>query len=127
MKRVGQPLDGEWWQVAGRIERGEKAWEAALRELKEEANLTPRRFYAAGICEQFYSHEVDAIMLFPVFVARIAEEDDVTLNEEHSEYCWMTRDEAEQHLAFPNQREILLRVWADFVEREPTHHLEIPL
>lgn len=125
MKRVGEPLDGEWCQVAGRIEDGETAWQAAIRELKEETNLTPQTFYSAEVCEQFYSHQIDAIMLFPVFVARIAETDEVTLNEEHSEYKWMTKEEAERHLPFPNQRVILSRVWFDFVENEPPDLLQI--
>jgi dihydroneopterin triphosphate diphosphatase len=125
MKRVGEPMHGQWFQCAGRIEAGETAWQAALRELKEEANLTPRAFYSAEICDQFYSHQADAIMLFPVFVAYIDEADEVTLNEEHSEYKWMSRNEAETHLPFPNQRVILGRIWFDFVENEPTPLLKI--
>lgn len=125
MKRVGEPLDGEWFHVAGRIEMGETAWQAALRELEEETGLTPQKFYSAEICDQFYSHQIDAIMLFPVFVAMIAEGDVVTLNEEHSEYKWVTKEEAEHHLPFPNQRHILNRVWFDFVQNEPAPLLQI--
>ena len=43
-------LVGEWCQVAGKIEEGETAWQAALRELNEETGLTPTTFYSADIC-----------------------------------------------------------------------------
>ncbi|MBB3464556.1 8-oxo-dGTP pyrophosphatase MutT (NUDIX family) [Rhizobium sp. BK377] len=38
--RRNHTLVGEWCQIAGAIEEGEKAWEAALREVNEETNLT---------------------------------------------------------------------------------------
>ncbi len=127
MKRIGNPLDGEWFQVAGRLEDGETAWAAALRELDEETSLTPQRFYAAEVCEQFYSHEADAIMLMPVFVAYVDRTAQVVLNEEHSEFKWMSLKEAKAALPFPGQRRVLEQVWEDFVENEPTELLRIPL
>ncbi|WP_312882971.1 NUDIX domain-containing protein [Rhizobium etli] len=36
MRRTGSTLSGEWCQIAGGIEHGETAWQAALREAKEE-------------------------------------------------------------------------------------------
>lgn len=126
MRRVGVPLDGEWCSVAGRIEEGETAWAAALRELKEEAGLVPEAFYSADVCEQVYSHEFDSIMLMPVFVARVASDAAVMLNEEHSEFAWVTCKEAEERLPYPSQRHTLRRVWYDFVEHEPAPLLRIP-
>ena len=32
---------GVWQPVTGRMHEGEKAWEAALREIKEETGLSP--------------------------------------------------------------------------------------
>ena len=124
---IASPLGFDPNAVWKHIEEGETAWQAALRELKEEADLTPTAFYSAEVCEQFYSHEIDAIMLFPVFVAIIADDAKVTLNEEHSDYRWMSRSEAERHLPFPNQRVILARVWTDFVDNKPTPLLQIPV
>jgi putative (di)nucleoside polyphosphate hydrolase len=39
MRRVNPPA-GAWCQVAGKIEQGETAWAAALRELREETGVT---------------------------------------------------------------------------------------
>lgn len=52
--RRNHTLVGEWCQIAGVIEEGEKAWEAALPEVREETNLSCHRLYSADICEQFY-------------------------------------------------------------------------
>lgn len=127
MKRVGEPLDGEWCQVTGRLEENETAWQGALRELEEEASLRPSRFYAAEACEQFYSHQADAIVIIPVFVAFVDEDAEVVLNEEHSQFKWMTLAEAKAVMPFPGQRRILTQVWEDFVEHEPTELLRIPI
>ena len=81
LKRVGEPLDGEWCQVAGRLEKGETAWQGILRELKEETGLTPDRFYSGDICEQFYNAFADVITLIPVFVAYIDRNCQIRLNE----------------------------------------------
>ncbi|HBD83024.1 MAG TPA: NUDIX hydrolase, partial [Dehalococcoidia bacterium] len=43
-----------WQEISGLIEPRETAWEAALREIKEETGLTPYRFYSADFVERFY-------------------------------------------------------------------------
>ncbi|TNE37003.1 MAG: NUDIX domain-containing protein [Alphaproteobacteria bacterium] len=127
LRRVGDPLDGEWCQVAGRLEEGEKAWEGVLRELKEETALVPDRFYSGDICEQFYNAFADVITLIPVFVAWIDKPQDIVLNEEHSDFGWFELEEALTRLPFHSQRQTLQTVWQGFVHDEPTKHLAIPL
>lgn len=127
LRRVGEPLDGEWCQVAGRLEADETAWAAALRELKEETALVPDRFYSGDICEQFYVARADAIVILPVFVAYIESGQKVVLNEEHSEFRWMTLGEALAALPFRSQRKTLKEVWAGFVEEHPHEHLSIKM
>ncbi|WP_328802750.1 NUDIX domain-containing protein [Paenibacillus sp. LX16] len=43
-----------WSYVGGRIEKGEKAWEAALREVHEETGITEVRLYSANQFEQYW-------------------------------------------------------------------------
>lgn len=64
-------LGGSWQMISGRIEGGEKGWEAALREIKEETNLIPDRFYSANTLEAFYEVNQNCINLVPVFVGSI--------------------------------------------------------
>lgn len=120
-----ETLVGEWCQIAGSIEEGETAWQAALRELREETGLKVRTLYSADICEQFYEADRDAITMAPVFVAFVDEGDAVTLNHEHSESRWVTFEEARNMVPFAGQRHVLRHVEEEFVLREAHPHLLI--
>ncbi|GHB16758.1 NUDIX hydrolase [Pseudovibrio japonicus] len=124
LKRT-QTLVGEWCQVAGKIEAEETAWQAALRELNEETKLTPTSLFSADINEQFYEAGRDAITVAPVFAAVINSTDTVSLNHEHSEYRWVSFDDAIEMVAFGGQRRILRWIEDEFVKRQPCKHLLI--
>lgn len=124
LKRT-QTLIGEWCQVAGSIEEGETAWQAALRELDEETGLKPNALYSADTCEQFYETDRDAITIAPVFVAFIDNTAEVLLNHEHSEFRWVSFEEAAELVAFGGQRRVLRWIEDEFIERTPSKHLLI--
>ncbi|WP_081162443.1 NUDIX hydrolase [Ensifer aridi] len=123
--RRNHTLVGEWCQVAGAIEDGEKAWEAALREVKEETGLACNRWYSADICEQFYEADCDAITLLPVFVGFVDSQAIVVINHEHSESRWVSFEEALTMVPFAGQRHVLRHVKVEFVDRKPVRHLLI--
>ncbi len=127
LKRTGTRMPGEWCQVAGGIEPGEKAWETAVRELHEETQLVPERLYSADILEQFYEPDRDRIAVVPVFVAFVAPEAEPILNEEHSDWMWTTIDKARELVPFPGQRKMLEEIREIFIERPPSPLLHIPL
>ncbi len=118
-------LVGEWCQVAGKIEEGETAWQAALRELHEETGLTPTTFYSADICEQFYEPDRDAITMAPVFLAYVDPQATVTLNAEHSDHRWVSIAEAIDMVPFGGQRRVLRWIEDEFINRSPSKHLLI--
>ena len=124
LKRT-QTLIGEWCQIAGSIEKDETAWQAALRELDEETGLKPSAFYSADTCEQFYEAGRDAITIAPVFIAFIDNSAEVSLNHEHSEYRWVSFDEAIEMVAFGGQRRVLRWIEDEFIKRNPSKHLLI--
>ncbi len=64
IRRSSGHLGGTWQMVSGRIEHGEKGWEAALREIKEETRLVPDRFYSPNIVEAFYKSTKTASMSY---------------------------------------------------------------
>lgn len=119
LMRRNHTLVGEWCQIAGGIEDGEKAWQTALREVKEETGLSCTRLYSADICEQFYEADRDAITLAPVFVGYVDAEAQVVLNEEHGEFCWTSFSSAVDMVPFAGQRRVLRHVEAEFVHRQP--------
>lgn len=123
--RRTRSLAGEWCQIAGAIEPGETAWQAALRETREETGLMLERLYSADICEQFYEAERDAISLLPVFVGIAAPDAAVRLNPEHSEFRWAGFDEVAGMVPFAGQRHVLRHVEQEFVAREPSRWLLI--
>jgi dihydroneopterin triphosphate diphosphatase len=95
---------GIWQIVTGKIESGEKAFEAALRELKEETGLKPERLFVIPHTTTFYSPERDEVSLVPLFFC-ITQEKNVTLSEEHSDFKWLDAGKASKKLFFKSQKE----------------------
>ena len=105
LKRSKTLLYEHLWQgVAGKIEAGETAWQAAIRELDEETGLKPKRMFVADHVSRFYEAYGDRINLVPVFGIEVDSEE-VILSEEHSEYKWVTLEEAQKHLVWRGQKE----------------------
>jgi len=105
MKRApNEVYAGVWQMVTGSIENGEKAFETAIREIKEETNLIPNGFWIVPNINSFYSSVDDSITMVPVFVAEVEKNSDVILSSEHTEYLWCSKDEAKVLLAWPGQR-----------------------
>ena len=93
-----------WQMVSGKIKENEKAFETSLRELKEETNLTPLKMWIAPKVNSFYSSQTDSICLIPVFAVQVKKNSKVIISNEHSEYKWVTSDEAKRFLAWDGQR-----------------------
>ncbi len=93
-----------WQMVSGKIKESEKAFETSLRELKEETNLTPLKMWIAPKVNSFYSSQTDSICLIPVFAVQVKKDSKVVISNEHSEYKWVTSNEAKRLLAWDGQR-----------------------
>jgi dATP pyrophosphohydrolase len=95
---------GLWQMVTGKIRKGEKAYRAALREIKEETYLKPKRFWVTPNVNSFYYHEKNYISLLPVFAAEVDPGSKVIISKEHIEFGWFKPEEAKKLLAWPGQR-----------------------
>jgi len=105
MKRAETKLYEHLWQgVAGKIESGEAAWEAAIRELNEETGFTPKRIFVADHVSRFYEQFGNRINLVPVFGIEVDSEH-VTLSEEHCEYRWVDFETAKNTLVWNGQKD----------------------
>ncbi len=93
-----------WQMVSGKIKENETAYNAALREIKEETNLTPQKFWVAPTVNSFYSPDKDYICLLPVFAAKVECNCEIKISNEHTEYKWVRPEEAKQLLAWDGQR-----------------------
>ena len=96
---------GQWRMVGGKIEGGEAAWKAALRELHEETGCAPVRFWSLPSVNAFYEWERDRVNLIPAFAAEIDAEP--VRNHEHDAYAWLSADEAAGRLRWPEQQRLL--------------------
>ena len=111
LKRAKTKIYEHLWQgVAGKIEKGEEAWEAAIRELKEETGFTPKQIFIADHVSKFYEHNGDRINLVPVF-GILVDSLDVILSEEHCEYQWVDYNTAKNILVWNGQKEGITAVY----------------
>jgi colanic acid biosynthesis protein WcaH len=87
LKRNNPPVKGEWWLPGGRVRKGESLEEAVKREALEETGLKCRIIHQVGVISQVFP-ECHTISIY--YLAE-AESSKVKLNEEHSDYKWVSR------------------------------------
>ena len=109
----------------GSIESGETAWESALREIKEETGISKILLYSANKFDQIYSPQENYVYLAPVFVGYVENDEEVKLNEEHSEYRWLSFTEAIETVSLPGNDEVLLSIEKHFGVDKPPEYLRI--
>ena len=104
LKRSKTKIYEHLWQgVAGKIEDGETASEAAIRELKEETGFNPHKMFVADHVSSFYESHFDRINLVPVFGIEVRSQN-VVLSDEHCEYKWLEYDKAYSRLTWNGQK-----------------------
>ena len=104
LKRAKTKIYEHLWQgVAGKIEKDETAWQAAIRELKEETSLKPFRMFAVDHISTFYESHHDRVNLVPVFGIEVKDRK-VILSEEHIDYEWLSFKDAYERLPWNGQK-----------------------
>ena len=123
----GQPYPGLWQMVTGKIKSDEKAYQTAMREIKEETGLTPIQLWVAPTVNSFYEPREEYICLLPVFAARV-EFSDIKLSSEHMEYQWVNKTTAQKLLAWEGQRKAVQIIEDYFLnEKSFFHFVEIDI
>lgn len=105
LKRAENQIYGGLWQpITGSIEKGEKAYRTALREIKEETGLNPEEFWVVPNVNHFYNPKKDLIGVIPVFAGRVNLIDEVVLSVEHTDFEWVSKEVAVKNYAWAGQR-----------------------
>jgi dATP pyrophosphohydrolase len=119
LRRARGAFAGAWTFVMGVIEPGERATDAARRELIEETGLAATALFTAGELDAFYDPVRDRIVHVPFFVAHVDAGDVALEAGVHDEHRWVTFAQAEELLEFAAQRRVLDEIGRAFVARTP--------
>ena len=95
---------GIWQVVTGTVREGERAIDAALRELREETSLSPMRLWVVPHSSTFYDQVTDTINISPFFAVQVDPIMAPILSKEHERCEWMPYSEARRRLLWPSQR-----------------------
>jgi dihydroneopterin triphosphate diphosphatase len=119
LRRTRGAFAGAWTFVMGGVEDGERATDAARRELIEETGLEATALFTAGELDAFYDPVRDRIVHVPFFVAYPGSGDVVLETEVHDEHGWVAFAEAAEMLEFPSHRRVLDEVRRNFLVNAP--------
>lgn len=112
--------DGGCWDFPkGHIESGETKKETALRELQEETGLTAQlddafeqslSYVYPGYQNKEETHKTDFM-----FIGKTSSTD-VTLSPEHTDYAWLTYEQALQQITYDDTRELFKKAHEHIVK-----------
>jgi dATP pyrophosphohydrolase len=113
------PLPGVWQPLTGTVRRGERAFAAARRELREETGLSARRWHCLEAMTAYFEPALDRFTLIPLFAAEVDPGDPVHLSHEHRRHRWTGARTAARLFLWESQRRGLAAVQRE-VLRNPT-------
>ena len=94
-----------WETVFGKIDDGELPQDAAIREIEEETGLAIERLYNVNV-QSFYLHATQTVQLAIVFAAFVSSTS-VRLSEEHSNFEWLSFEDAPAKFTWPRAADAL--------------------
>jgi dihydroneopterin triphosphate diphosphatase len=109
-------LGGTWQLIRGCMEPGETAVQAAVREMREEASLTPTELYSLGPVETFYLWPTDTLINSICFCALVDSSRLVILNDEHDDFRWIPRPDLDANLMWASERRIFPDLCRDILD-----------
>ena len=102
---------GHWDFVKGKIEQNETSHETALRETKEETEITNIEFvdgFEESVEYDFRFKREDIHKKVIFFLAKTNEKN-IKLSHEHSDYLWLEYNDALKKTTFENAKNVLTK------------------
>lgn len=106
---------GMWGGVAGYVEKDEKPYETALKEIKEEVGLKNedvellKQMDPISFTDYYESIKYDW-KIFP-FLFKIKEKRKIKIDWEHSQYRWISPSQIQKFETVPHLKEIVLKLF----------------
>lgn len=107
-----------WFFARGKFEEGEDVEATARREIMEETGIKDL-FFVKGfrdIVTWFYRKEGKLIHKTAIYLFAETSTDEVKVSREHTDYAWLSFEQAYARLTFPSDRKVLKRA-NDFIEK----------
>lgn len=98
---------GQWRMIGGKIQAGETAAEAAVREFREETGLGATLFWCVPSVNSFFDFERNMLHHIPVFACCCEAGAEPVLNHEHDKSGWFSTQEAIQLTPWPEQQRLI--------------------
>ena len=109
-RRPGGSLPGVWQPVTGKLTSGEPVARGALREVREETGLLPRRLWRLERVSAYYDPRKEAIRIVTAFAAELPARAPVRISREHTAHRFLTAREAARRFLWDSQRQGLAAV-----------------
>jgi dihydroneopterin triphosphate diphosphatase len=106
----GDYMGGTWQTVSGGVEEGEPAWQAALRELREEAGLAAQELYRLDRVNSFYTDGDETVYHALPFCAIVDAGAQVTMDREHTAFRWVAREKAGESFMWPGDHACIAQI-----------------
>jgi len=121
-------LGGTWQLITGAVESNETAWQAVLREVREETGLILTELYRLSTLTHFYHPDSDALFFGVMFCAFVDAGAVETINAEHTELEWVSFDVVRSRLMWAGDFTALDEVRVQILGNGPRKpHLRIGL
>jgi len=119
LKRAGGKIyQGQWRMIGGKVKENETYWQAAGRELKEETNFNPQKFWSVPTVNHFYEASSDQILIIPAFGAEVVSDKIPVLDDEHIDFKWIVAKDVKSHIIWPEQIRIIHLIHDLIVNRQ---------
>lgn len=107
-----QYASGYWDLPKGKLEKNETSLDAAIREVKEETNLTlrPDHSFEQKINYFFKDREGKLVHKTVLYFCAESQTKEVSVSEEHLTYLWLPFNEAFHKVTYSNAKQLLQMV-----------------
>jgi 8-oxo-dGTP pyrophosphatase MutT (NUDIX family) len=111
---------GHWGFVKGKTEKDEKEIDTAVRETQEETGITKNKLlFAPNFKEKIsyiYKKTGNTISKKVIFFLAKTQQHYIDLSDEHTEYAWLSYEDAIEKLTFQNSKNLLKKAHKKLTE-----------